>query len=471
MQILWREVFGGDRPITVDEFLYCYKPSEIHQSPGFYQFTARSKDCRLVRSLASSDRKWKTEFFFVSGFWAGNPSDVGRDSFGHFSGDLGNLRPEAVGRPTLSKLHRDRVHRARLYADRDFHTLVSLRRLAKWGFGPQPSDVALAHEITVRKRMATMRGNKGKEVGEGNRPEIDRQVRPTAGEKRKTISKNLDLENLPSRRGKKVKHGSSQVTKPTPSSQQPTRVYEVDSSTPVESTPSKTPPSKTAPSSSQPSQGAPSNIIENEDLAWERFKSAVTDEDINVCYDMSLKDFEHSGVHDLLKGMSKFIAASRQATGLDKTRILLETRIRELKEEAKQWAEAAAKTTEEAKGLQALVEELKANAAEKDARLEDLQRRTDEQSILLSRAKEDAVAEFKASKQYTDALDTNYAAGFEDFRIDAAERFPDVDFSSIMLNLNPATTSSLLGLDSEDANIEDDATTQPQDGPNPDAST
>ena len=24
-------------------------------------------------------------------------------------------------------------------------------------------------------------------------------------------------------------------------------------------------------------------------------------EDINVCYDMSLKDFEHSGIHDLFK--------------------------------------------------------------------------------------------------------------------------------------------------------------------------
>ena len=27
MQILWREVFGGDRPLTMDEFLYYYKPS------------------------------------------------------------------------------------------------------------------------------------------------------------------------------------------------------------------------------------------------------------------------------------------------------------------------------------------------------------------------------------------------------------------------------------------------------------
>ena len=43
------------------------------------------------------------------------------------------------------------------------------------------------------------------------------------------------------------------------------------------------------------------NIIENEDLAWERFWEAVKDEDIHAYYDMSLKDFEHSGVHDLFK--------------------------------------------------------------------------------------------------------------------------------------------------------------------------
>ena len=67
MQILWREVFGGDRLLTVDEFLYCYKLSEINQSLSFYQFTARGSDCRLIKSLASSDRNWKTKFIFVSG--------------------------------------------------------------------------------------------------------------------------------------------------------------------------------------------------------------------------------------------------------------------------------------------------------------------------------------------------------------------------------------------------------------------
>ena len=41
--------------------------------------------------------------------------------------------------------------------------------------------------------------------------------------------------------------------------------------------------------------------FENEDLACERFKKVVTDEDVAACYDMSLKDFEHFGVHDLFK--------------------------------------------------------------------------------------------------------------------------------------------------------------------------
>ena len=101
MQILWGEVFGGDRPLTMDEFLYCYKPSEINQSNGFYQFTARGNDCRLIKSLASSDRNWKTEFIFVSGFWAGKPVDVGRDPFTPYTGVLRNLCLEGMSLPFL----------------------------------------------------------------------------------------------------------------------------------------------------------------------------------------------------------------------------------------------------------------------------------------------------------------------------------------------------------------------------------
>ena len=159
--------------------------------------------------------------------------------------------------------------------------------------------------------------------------------------------------------------------------------------------------------------------------------------------------------------MSKFITASRQATELDKTRILLETRIQEVKDESKKWAEVVAKAKDDAKELQNHVKELKTNAIEKDTHLDHLQKRNDELSTFLEKAKGDVVAEFKASKQYTDMLNTNYAAGFEDFRMEAMENFPKVDFSSIKLNLGGAATSSLLQTSSEDINIEDDATTQP----------
>ena len=146
-----------------------------------------------------------------------------------------------------------------------------------------------------------MKENKGKEVvDEVIRPEAQSQLRPSVGDKRKTLSKTLDLGNLPSHRGKKAKHGSSKpgVVKPSlPMSQPSIQVLVVDSSVPIKVILSKT----TAPTSSQPSQRVPMNLVKNEDLAWELFQKAVTDEDVAVCYDMSLKEFEHSAIHDLFK--------------------------------------------------------------------------------------------------------------------------------------------------------------------------
>ena len=158
--------------------------------------------------------------------------------------------------------------------------------------------------------------------------------------------------------------------------------------------------------------------------------------------------------------MSKYIAASRQTTGLDKTRVLLEAKIQEVNEESKKWAGVAAQAKEKTTELQKLIEELKTDAMEKGTRLDHLQKKNDELSVLLSKAKKDVVIEFKASKQYTDLLDANYAAGFEYFRAEAMENFPEVDFGSIKLNL-AAATSSLLQTSSEDVNVEDDASTQP----------
>ena len=159
--------------------------------------------------------------------------------------------------------------------------------------------------------MSTMKENKGKDVSEGKRPEtqpqdqpeIQTQGHPMARDKRKSLPKNLDLEGLPNRRDKRAKHNSSKVVKfKRAQFQPPIQVVDVDSSTPIESSPSKIPLSKsTASGSSQPSEKTSKIIVENEDLAWERFQMAVLDEDINACYDMGLKEFEHSSVHDPFK--------------------------------------------------------------------------------------------------------------------------------------------------------------------------
>ena len=158
--------------------------------------------------------------------------------------------------------------------------------------------------------------------------------------------------------------------------------------------------------------------------------------------------------------MSKFIAVSRQATELDKTRILLETTIQNVREESKKWAKIATKAKEKATEHQNLIEELRADIVEKDTYVDHMQKKNDELGTLLSKVKDDAIAGFKASKEFTDLLDRNYVVGFEDFRLDVVENFPEADFSSIKLNLN-AANSSLLQTSFEDVNVEDDASTQP----------
>ena len=94
MQVLWREALEGNCPITVDKFLYCYKPSEIKISASFYQFSSRGSYYNLIKGRSSFDRLWKKEFFVISGNWAGDPADVGSPPFPPFTNPLGRLRPD-----------------------------------------------------------------------------------------------------------------------------------------------------------------------------------------------------------------------------------------------------------------------------------------------------------------------------------------------------------------------------------------
>ena len=150
---------------------------------------------------------------------------------------------------------------------------------------------------------------------------------------------------------------------------------------------------------------------------------------------------------------------------MNQNRIRLEAKISEVQADCRGKTEVAAKAMDKVKELKNLVEELKTDAVKKDTRLDHLQNGNDELRALLKKAKEDTIEECKAFNQFTILLDGNYTTGFEDFRMDVEERFSEVDFSSIKLNIG--TASSLLQTSSKDVNIKDDATTQPaQDKPN-----
>ena len=108
--------------------------------------------------------------------------------------------------------------------------------------------------------------------------------------------------------------------------------------------------------------------------------------------------------------------------------------------------------------LKSEVEELKADNLEKDTRIIHLEGQVSEFASSLEKAREEAIAAFKKSDEYKNHLDSHYAAGYEDFRADAKEAYPDLDFNSFKLPL--ATESSLLQTSSEDVNIMDNANTE-----------
>ena len=69
---------------------------------------------------------------------------------------------------------------------------------------------------------------------------------------------------------------------------------------PVQSDPPSQPKASRKPSSSEASDH-PSNLVLDESYAWRTFKGIVTDREVNECYNMSVKEFEHSGIHNFFK--------------------------------------------------------------------------------------------------------------------------------------------------------------------------
>ena len=63
------------------------------------------------------------------------------------------------------------------------------------------------------------------------------------------------------------------------------------------------------------------------------------------------------------------------------------------------------------------------------------------------------------SNEFKTRLDRHYAASYEDFRANAKEAYPEMDFDSFMILT--AAESSLLLTSSKDVNVMDDTSSEP----------
>ena len=76
MEVLYEAMFDSAKRLMVQEFLHCYCPDEIAQSKGMYSFMPRSLLLRLVCETPSSNRNWKSRYFFMKGDeWMFRPGD------------------------------------------------------------------------------------------------------------------------------------------------------------------------------------------------------------------------------------------------------------------------------------------------------------------------------------------------------------------------------------------------------------
>ena len=104
------------------------------------------------------------------------------------------------------------------------------------------------------------------------------------------------------------------------------------------------------------------------------------------------------------------------------------------------------------------IEELKADSIEKETCITHLEGKVLKLTSSLEKALEEAIAAFKRSDEFKNHLDSYYATGYKDFRADAKETYPDIDFDSFKIPL--AIESSLLPTSSKDVNVVNNATTE-----------
>jgi len=161
--------------LTVEEFFHCYRPVEITQSKGTYNFAPRGSLLRLICENPDSSRDWKSRYFFFEGdewmchlddiefmpvdkTWgimppSGMPPSVNTLCF-HFPLMNNSLSFFAAwDRPpvTLEQFSfLEKIFNKTQLEERTWAKLVNLNTLHWYCDGPEPTRAAFRYEAQVR---------------------------------------------------------------------------------------------------------------------------------------------------------------------------------------------------------------------------------------------------------------------------------------------------------------------------------
>uniref|UniRef100_A0A2N9GDS0 Uncharacterized protein n=1 Tax=Fagus sylvatica TaxID=28930 RepID=A0A2N9GDS0_FAGSY len=381
--VMWRVSSNGGEDLTVDEFLFCYEPCQIALSRGFWTFKNRDANTRVVQGLPTSDRIWKDKYFFVCGDnWERLPQEDPRDFVG-VRRSWGTPSPSVLDRPLLNSVWQERIWRILEIEDRRYNIFIEPDLLATFSLGPVPSSSVKALQRANKKRINTMKLNKSR---------------------LKQMAQSGEVAAAPiSLKRKKPDEGIFEAPKKLPQSSWWIRIL--------------TPPS------------AASTINQSPLVAMDRAKSALTSQDMEeyavAPYGRPLGLTEAMVMSRRCASVEEDLAALRAKSMADEAKLKnVKRAVMELTRDRK---EAMAEAEDLRKELKAREDDIKAAVEAKDKAEADFKHLFGQ----IEGAKEAAVSDFRASEAFEDVNTRYFLSGFEAFRKQAVQRFPDLDFSAL----------------------------------------
>uniref|UniRef100_A0A2N9GMJ2 Transposase (putative) gypsy type domain-containing protein n=1 Tax=Fagus sylvatica TaxID=28930 RepID=A0A2N9GMJ2_FAGSY len=410
--VVWRECSDGQDDITVEEFLYCFEPSQIAASPGFWTFRNREESSKLVDGLPSSNRRWKDGYFFVCGDnWERLPEE-GED-FVPFLRTWGVPSSSALTRPVLAPVWRDRVLRAQRLTNRPHTYYIQPELLFRHSFGPEPSAAVISLLETNKKRVATMKINKSKlkDMVEKGVPAVPINV------KRKKPEDGSS--SAPPAQGVRPSKKPILVEPPLP----------IPPSTPVVQIHDEEVPFV-------PLSDEGSTICRSLGLASKRAEAAITDLDFQEYGNARTEDVSKLMVHSLMRSLNEAMVISRRCLTVEDDLRRLKQRLAESEASEKNLKRAVFELTAEKRDLLATVDSVKVDLAAREgdakAAIDARDAAQKELKHLMGQvegARAAAVSDYKASEAFEENNLQCFFSGFEAFRKQANAKYPDLDFT------------------------------------------